>query len=288
MLRSVKLEFALRFLVADADGIYDGIVGQKSSQEVEIKLREDVAAIRYKNYLETIAKSHSIPVMDMEIRNFLNRIPKDGIILDIGGCWGWHWRFIGSIRPDVSVVIVDFVRANFIHAKNILGNLVGTQIALLHANATSLPIFIDSDFQGFDGVWTVQTFQHIPNFNAAISGAYRVLNKSGEFSCYSLNIQPHIKFFKKILFKRYISEGWVEGSFYLSRSNTKQKLLIEKVFKNKVTERWTEILFRPELYFWHPGRVGSFLGWIDTFLSSNNFNILGWLARQRSYHVRKS
>ena len=61
-------------------------------------------------------------------------------------------------RPDVGVLIVDFVRSNLPHARNILGDLVGGQVALMHADATALPFAVDSSFQDFDGVWTVQTF----------------------------------------------------------------------------------------------------------------------------------
>ena len=46
---------------------------------------------------------------------------------------------MASKRPDVSVVIIDFVRQNLIHAKNVLGSLIGNQVALLHGDATSLP-----------------------------------------------------------------------------------------------------------------------------------------------------
>ena len=82
-------------------------------------------------------------------------------------------------RPDVGVLIVDFVRSNLPHARNILGDLVGGQVALMHADATALPFAVDSSFQDFDGVWTVQTFQHIPAYDKAVVEAYRVLKGGG-------------------------------------------------------------------------------------------------------------
>ena len=74
------------------------------------------------------------------------------------------------------MVIVDFVRSNLIHAKNVLGDLVGTNIAWLHADATKLPF---SGENKFDAVWTVQTFQHILDFEGAVREAYRLLRGGG-------------------------------------------------------------------------------------------------------------
>ena len=55
--------------------------------------------------------------MDHEVEQFISDLPMNSIILDVGGCWGWHWRNLEVIRPDIDVVIVDFVRANLIHVK---------------------------------------------------------------------------------------------------------------------------------------------------------------------------
>ena len=51
--------------------------------------------------------------MDREIEKFLNQIPNGGVVLDIGGCWGWHWRKISTQRPDITVVIVDLIVKTF-------------------------------------------------------------------------------------------------------------------------------------------------------------------------------
>ena len=84
-----------------------------------------MAAAAYDDYLEAVAQSHSIPVMDREVTRFLATQRRDALLLDIGGCWGWHWRRIGETRRDVGVVVVDFVRGNLAHAKRVLGALVG-------------------------------------------------------------------------------------------------------------------------------------------------------------------
>lgn len=176
---NLKLQNLLQSQTVDADGIYSGHITTTQDQATERALRERVAAVHYDNYLDAISHSHSIAVMDYEVDRFLAKIPQGGLILDIGGCWGWHWRRLVNTRPDVGVLIVDFVRSNLPHALNVLGSLVGHQVALMHADATALPFAVDANFPGFDGVWTVQTFQHIPAFDKAVSEAYRVLKRGG-------------------------------------------------------------------------------------------------------------
>jgi ubiquinone/menaquinone biosynthesis C-methylase UbiE len=270
----------------DADGIYNGIVTSSQDQAIEIEMRERVAARSYDNYFEVIAECHSIPVMDHEIDLFLAQIPQSGLILDIGGCWGWHWRRLAKTRPDVGVLIVDFVRSNLPHARNVLGELVGSQVALMHADATALPIVLDENFQGFDGVWTVQTFQHIPAYEKAASEAFRVLKRGGVLANYSLNVQASVKAIKRILGKDYLTSGWFDGNFFLARATLEQKQQIETIFASKVRQRWSEIIFSPELHFPAPGREGSWLGKLDSLLS-NDVGFLRWFARQHSFHCQK-
>jgi ubiquinone/menaquinone biosynthesis C-methylase UbiE len=191
-------------------------------------------------------------------------------------------------RPDVGVLIVDFVRSNLPHAHNILVDLVGCQVTLMHADAIALPFTVDTSFQGFDGVWTVQTFQHISAFDKAVLEAYRVLKgRRRLFANYSLNMQPHIRSIKRMLGKDYPISDWVDGKFWLARPLPEKKLKIEEIFGNAVTERWSEILYSPELHFTAPGKEGSWLGKLDDLLS-NNRAILRWLARQYSFHCQKS
>lgn len=281
-----QLQKLLQDRIADIEGIYDGMAESCTAQSAEVELRERVAAEHYDNYLKALSRSHSIPVMDYEVDRFLAKMPPGAIILDIGGCWGWHWRRLAESRPDVNVLIVDFVRANLAHARNALGELVGDQVGLMHADATALPIKLDDGFRGFDGVWTVQTFQHIPGFEKAVAEAYRVLKSGGLFANYSLNVQPHVRWLCHLFGRAYVIEGSVDGAFWLARASADQKRTIETVFGSAVPERWSEILFSPELRFSAPGKEGSSLGRLDALLS-NNIGFLGWFARQRSFHCEK-
>lgn len=282
-----QLQCLLRPQGADSDAIYSGMAGGCTSQNAEIELRERVAAEHYDDYLMAISRSHSISVMDHEIDLFLAKMPHDALILDVGGCWGWHWRRLAQTRPDVGVLIVDFVRSNLPHARNVLGDLVGQQVALMHADATALPFVVDENFAGFDGVWTVQTFQHIPDFDKAASEAHRVLKRDGLFVNYSLNVQPPIRWLRRLLGRGYLTKGWVDGAFWLARASDEQKKCIEGVFGSTAKERWSEILYSPEMRITAPGKQGNALGKLDALLS-NNIGFLGWFARQRSFHCEKS
>lgn len=252
-----------------------------SGQKDEIKLRESVASTVYDDYLVEIAKHHSIPVMDKEVRLFLNLIPYNGIIVDVGGCWGWHWRRLMEQRPDVIVFVVDFVRANLKHAINILGNMINKNIFLIHGDATQLPL----PHCFLDGYWSVQTLQHIPDFLKTVQEAYRVLRVPGYFVNYSLNNNKVISLIYRLCGKQYQTKSMVSGSYYLARASKDQENIVAQVFQNQVVCRYTEILFQPDLRI-QPGGKDSLFGRIDAYLSSNA-QILSYIARQCSFHTTK-
>ena len=272
--------------VEQGDGIFVSKTPEISDlQKDEVVLRERIAKIIYDDYFNIIAKNHSIPVMDSEVDRFIAKMPEGAIILDIGGCWGWHWRRIAKNRPDIGVLIIDFVRNNLAHALNVLGPLVGTQVALMHADATALP-FATTNEGIFDGIWTVQTFQHIPDFTKAIKESHRVLKPRGYFINYSLHKTPLNRSVYKILGKSYHCEGMVKGSFYLARANDHQLEIIEKIFASKVVEGFAECLFHPDLKLTFTGRPGSLIGRLDVFFS--HIRSLAFLiARQRIFLVSK-
>ena len=285
---NTKLSLLMRdFHIDVTDGVFSSIPSSPSTQSDEIKLRQEVASSQYDDYLTAISKSHSIPVMDYEIKRFLSLVPLDGVILDIGGCWGWHWRKLHQHRPDVSVVIVDFVRENFEHAKRLLGEAIGNQVVLIHADATHLP-FQDSDKTNtsFDAIWSVQTFQHIPDFKMAVLEGFRVLNSGGLFCTYSLHRTPLIKFIYRLFGKRMHTDGEVVGVYFMNRASDTHREIISDVFEKQVViDRYTECLFHPNLKFSFTGKENSLLGSIDVLLTDSILS--KWTARQRSFEVRK-
>ncbi len=281
MVNNAESHDFLKTLKKSDDGIY-GVAELSTKQLIETEMRKKVAKATLVDPMQLIPNHHSIPVMDNEIQRFLDNIPKGGIVLDLGGCWGWHWRNLNIIRPDVKVVIVELVRENLIQAASLLQKQIAKSVFLVHGDATAL------EFENniFDGVWTVQTFQHIPDFEIAVKEAFRVLKPGGNFVNYSLNNQFPIRLLYNIFNKSYVVEDWVDNMFWLARASEKQKNCIEEIFKNKVLQRYSEVIYSPELYISSPGRENSFLGKIDQKLS-NNFGFFGWFARQLSYHCQK-
>lgn len=87
---SSVLPFLARLTLGD-DGIW-GNAMPSESQKDEQALREKVASAEYCDYLLEIPKHHSIEVMDKEVREFIKTIPVNGVICDVGGCWGWALR----------------------------------------------------------------------------------------------------------------------------------------------------------------------------------------------------
>ncbi len=284
-------------LVLGADRIYSPLHFEYNvDQQAELKVRERDASQHYDDYLAYIARHYSIPVMDSEVNRYLAYLPSNALVLDIGGCFGWHWRHLAESRPDVGVVIIDFVRQNLVHAQRVLGSLVGTQVALIHADATALP-FPDakSSSNGFDGVWTVQVLQHIPKFELACREAYRVLNPGGRFTNYSLHNTPLNRMIYWLFGKHYHTAGLThttstkpgEGQMHLNRATDDQYLVVAQIFGGSVKDRYTECLFNLELRLTFTGRAGSWLGQIDAHLG--DYPSLGrWIARQRSFEATKS
>jgi ubiquinone/menaquinone biosynthesis C-methylase UbiE len=263
------------------DGIYFYDF-ENTDQGEEKELRKSVAFVNYQDYLEKISRHHSIPVMDKEVDIFISKIRKNGVIIDVGGCWGWHWRRMKKNRSDISVFIIDLVKENLVHAKNILGSQVNKNIFLVHGDATYLK-FPDNSF---DGWWSVQTLQHIPDFEKAVKEAWRVLKRGGVFANYSLNNQFLVRCVYKIMGKKYHIHGQVPESYYLSRASREQHQKIVENFSNEVEIRFTEVFFSPELKVSTPGKQGSILGKLDSLLSSNS-HTFSWIARQESFHTVK-
>ena len=263
----------------DADGIY-GMAPENFSQQKELAFRESVTDLPMDfDYMTEIGRNHSIAVMDREVRRFTALLPQNARIVDVGGCWGWHWRNLAQLRPDINVFIVDFVRSNLLRAKIVLGSRIGNSIFLVHGDA----IYLEFPDNSFDGYWTVQTMQHIPNFNGAISEARRVLKVGGHFANYSLNVQPSIRALSRLSGRPYVVEGKFGEHLFLRRAQPQHSELISSHFNAVVNRRFSEFLFQPNMRITSTGQAQSKLGKLDSFLSCSS-PLLGSLARQQSFH----
>jgi ubiquinone/menaquinone biosynthesis C-methylase UbiE len=267
-------------LALEADGIYSSTL-PATPQADEIRARAAVARGEYADVMAEISRHHSVPVMDAEIRLFLRGVGPHAVVVDVGAGWGWHWRRLDAMRTDVFVLVVDFVRENLRRAADLLGSLVNDRVFLVHADATALPF----PASAFDGYWTVQTLQHIPAFERALEEAERVLRPNGLFACYALNRARLIELVYRLSGKQYHVRGTRAGSFYLARGSAEERRVVERVFGSRVTSRYTELLFHPELRLC-TGAQNSWAGAVDAKLSGA-LPPMSWVARQRSYHVRK-
>ena len=266
-----------------SDGIW-GFVTEYGEQQEEKLLRQSVAKQHHGDYLHIVRSHHSIPVMDVEIKKFLKQIPFGGTVLDIGGCWGWHWRKIHKQRADIKLVIVDLVRENLIHAKSILKELTdNANLWLVHGNACSLSF----DDKSFDGIWSVQTTQHIPDFDIVSSELFRVLKSGGIYWDYGLNNAPVVRFIYKLFGKTYHTEGSIDGKFYLRRVNESVINSVRDTFQTEPYVTYSEILFTPDLGLPIGGGEASIFGKFDSAITGSS-PFCRWFARQCSFHIQKS
>ena len=276
---SRQINEILSGLSQDENGVWYSSF-ENTSQQKEIRMRKKVAAKIYDDYLDEVANHHSVEVMDYEVKRALQQLPENGVIVDVGGCWGWHWRNLCWQRPDVQVVIMDFVKENLLHAQNVLGLNINKSIHLVHGDATQCPFPDDS----FDLYWSVQTLQHVPDFVKCVEEAKRILSGEGRFLNYSLNREKAVEILYRVFGKNYVVEGYT-GSMFLSRASVTQISQIEKVFDNPVEKRFSEVLFHPDLRL-KTGRVGSLWGKLDAKIGSG-LPILGLIARQQSFQTFK-
>ncbi len=257
------------------DGIY--IAKFKIAKQItEYNLRKKIAAIYYKNYFLEISKYHSIPVMINEVSYFFKNLKKNSIILDIGCGWCWHWKQISILRPDLTIFALDFVKENFLHAKNILSK-----------NDLKQVIFINDDIHNiklpaniFDAIWAVQSFQHIPAPQSALKKVLRVMKKNAEIYYYNLNNSVFVKL-KNIFY----NNNKIKNYYYLNRNNEYNLRNIKKVFNKKIKVSYSEIFFHPELKLFF-GKKGSLVGKLDSYLSGNSL-LKSFFARQILFVAKK-
>lgn len=278
----VPVKQILKNYKSNNDGIYGNLENSNlHGQEKEIHLRNQVADKIYNNYLLEISNHHSIGVMDLEVASFLKKLPKNSVVCDIGGCWGWHWRYIKDQRPDVRIIIVDFVRKNLNHAKNVLGKLIDNQIYLVNGDANNLRF----DDNTFNAVFSVQTIQHIPNYKNVYYEIFRILKNDAYFYNYNLKYNFIFNIIYKILRKKYQRDEY-DKSFFQERVNAKQRRLLSHAFDNKVLSKYSELLFHPDLKLTFTGNKNSNFGIIDYYLGKY-FTFLKFIARQECLVVKK-
>ena len=251
-------------------------------QKDEIKFRKINTNIKINNYLSEIALHHSIPVMDRMINKILKNLPKNSFILDIGGSWGWHWRNVNLIRPDIKIIIIDFVYENLLVAKNNLTKFINKNIFLVHCDATNLPF----DNEIFDLCWSVQVFEFIPNINDAIKEAERVMKKNSLFYCIGQYKTPFVQLIYYLFKKKYHSKGLNQNNITINKFDIKSADLFKNIFDSNIIIEFSEFFFHPNLQIKNANER-SLLAKIDSFLTGKN-KLLSYFARQISFKIKKN
>lgn len=267
-------------LLQDQNAIIQGMLKQSTDQAQEIELRQKVAKQTYTDILGEVANHHSIPVMDREVGRFIQRVPHGGTILDVGGCWGWHWRQAVHQRPDLKIYILDLVKENLNYARDLLFPYIDKNIFLVHGDANHLPLQNGS----IDGYWSVQTLQHIEKVSQAFAEAKRVLKPGGQFACYFRNYSRFFQALQALRRRPYHVEGTVDGQFFFSRGRAKHRELLAELFQCPVTTRFSEVIFTAGRGGF--GKPQSKWGQLDSWLSGS-FPPWAAVARQRSFHLIK-
>lgn len=255
------------------DEIYVSNIKQNNDQSIEMNLRIQIANYKYDNIFKKINQHHSINLMHQEIKKFVNKIKKNGKILDVGSGWCWHWKDIHMFRPDIKIFAVDMLYDNFNIAKKIVSLESRKQIIFFNENIleTQLP----KDF--FDAVWSVQTLQHIPKFELALKKIFNLMKKNAIFKYYTLNFNiMHI-------LKNSPKKTRINNFYYLNRDIKEQKKILKKIFSKDLILEYSELLFFPQINFLNKL---NFLSKLDIKLVGTN-PLKSLLARQVSFLIQK-
>jgi ubiquinone/menaquinone biosynthesis C-methylase UbiE len=270
------IKFILKNYNKDSQGIFIGNFRVKS-QFNEFVLRKKVASKNYGNYFNEISNHHSIEVMDNEVKIFLKKQKKNSIILDVGCGWCWHWRKLSKLRPDIKIIALDFVKENFIHAKNILGKKNLSQIYFVHEDFNNNKFPLNS----FNAIWSCQTFQHMDKLSKKFQIVHNLLKNSSYFYNFNLNYSlfNYLRNFLKIKKQQKIKKFYL-----LNRDIFFQKKILNKIFKKNCELKYNEILFHPELNL-YLGNKDSFISKLDSRLSG--ISIFKYFARQVLIKIKK-
>lgn len=225
--------------------VVDGIpvfVNPSESQSVEYRLREQVAGEWQgkapEEILRKLRKHHLLASMENRARSFAAAI-EQGVIVDIGAGWGWHWRSYRGLRP---VVAVDFSLANCrLAASTFLRDNPFVQVVC--ADATRLPV------REAAGIWSVQTFQHFPPaVMAAVLEECRRLARPHGLRAEIINQHP-VPFVRAIywVFRRPYLMCGRNQRFFLHRRRAQELVDLFRPIARGIEVSYSELFFHPDI-----------------------------------------
>jgi ubiquinone/menaquinone biosynthesis C-methylase UbiE len=236
------------------------MVGQESERELRDRLAAAHAISSRPALLDTVAEYHCVPVMRRRAQDFAARFTPNDRVLDVGIGWGWHWHG----RTDGPCVIgVDMSVGNLRLARRVLGKT--DRVLLVCADAAALPLRDDS----LAGVWSIQTFQHMPErvLAQAKSELDRVLREDFSIEMSDLNPGLLLRIVYRLAGRRLHRRGRM-GEMELSRRTAREWTRIWSDFRRgrcRLSTGYSELFFHPDLHLRprrYPLRLERALGWL--------------------------
>jgi SAM-dependent methyltransferase len=217
--------------------------GQSDEREMRDAVAAPFVASREQATYE-VSGHHSRGVMLRRARRMVESVPVDGVIVDVGCGFGWHWIELSRARPDVRFILVDFSAVNLRVCRNLMPFQVHRNVICLQASAGDLPIRSEA----VSALWTVQVLQHLPPQNRAkaLVELARILGSGGAFYVAWLRPVPLLRLIYALAGKRYHLTGNTSYGLYLDRFGPEVSAELHRVFPSgRIT--YSESLFHPEL-----------------------------------------
>ncbi len=264
----------------------DGIVVDRrvvaDGQVAELELRDSVAApfvTSPQAAIHEATRHHARGPMLARASELADAAGKDGVILDAGCGFGWHWIDLSLARPDLRFILLDFSAVNLRVCRNLMPFSRHPNVLCVQASALDLPLRDEV----VSVAWTVQVLQHLhPQQRArAFEELRRVLRVDGTYYIAWLRRVPMTKAVFRLFGKRYHEQGETSYGLYLDRFGTAVEAELRRVFPSGVITL-SESLFHPELRLRPRSR---WLAPIDALLSASPAGTL--MARQAEFRGRK-
>lgn len=228
------------------DGILLLVKDHDLVQREEQAFRNALAARYFDRHPEEVlgivAEHHCSEVMGARASRFRKSFRDGDWILDVGIGFGWHWLEAGL---SGMVLGIDLSLGNLRLASRLLQNR--QDVVLVLADVAALPL----RDRTITGLWSVQTFQHLPGpaLESALREVDRVMRDEFQIEVYNLNpsLARRIGYSLKgtILRRRSAREH-----FYMNWLSAKQWAQVwEKVRAGATTisRGYSELFFHPEV-----------------------------------------
>jgi len=153
---------------------------QREEQAFRDRMAEECASRDTAALLDLVARHHCREIMRARARRFHALLGKGDWLLDVGIRFGWHWLEVDGAS---TILGIDISLGNLRLASRLLERRA--DVALVLADAAALPL----RDRCIAGLWSVQTFQHLPApvLASALAEMDRVLRDEFRIEVYNLN-----------------------------------------------------------------------------------------------------